>query len=163
MLRYLWDLVQTATGLRFDYRELNTDFSILTTPRDKVLTTQSHPHIDGVALAGLVYLANPAMGGTCFYRNKKLGASVVVDENRSRWDQMMSDFKEEFTETSDYVSDSFDMWELIHKTEGQYNQLVMYPGNVFHSVNVVADPDPTDPKSARLTQRIFVGAIDKVA
>lgn len=163
MLNYVWELVQDATGLGFDFRELITDFSILTTPRAKVLKAQSHPHIDGVALAGLVYLANPSMGGTCFYRNLRLNSAVVVDSNRAQWEAISRDTQKGFAETDGYVSDSFDMWQLIHKTEGRYNQLVMYPGNIFHSVNVIVDPDPSKPQLARLTQRIFVGEIQRAA
>ncbi|MEM7078216.1 MAG: DUF6445 family protein [Pseudomonadota bacterium] len=160
VMNHIHRIVQTATGIDFSVQSISTDFSILTTPRKQVLASQSHPHIDGVALAGLVYLNQPTMGGTCFYRNKLLGSSVVTDDNVEEWEALNKD-PEFRDEVDDYVSDSFSHWELIHKTEGRFNQFVTYPGNVFHSVDVVVDPDPSDPKSARLTQRVFVDSIPR--
>ena len=62
-----------------------------------------------------------------------------------------------------YISEGFGDWELIGKVEGKFNRYVTYPGNVFHSVEVVVDPDPDDLARGRLTQRVFVDQVASAA
>jgi hypothetical protein len=159
-MTYLREVIQIAARKTFDLEELSTDFSVLTTPSKSVHKTQSHPHTDGVALAGIIYLNPENMGGTCIYNNKILDSIVLNRSNRAAYDRLVSD--NEFKNTDGYISDSFDMWEKVYTSEGKYNQLVMYTGNLFHSVNVIKDPDPSDLSKARLTQRIFVNKLTKI-
>lgn len=155
-LAYISELIELTANVAVNPAGLDTDFSILTTPKENLLKTQSHPHIDGVALAGIVYLNPVEMGGTCFYYNEKLGSCAVTDDNRERWNAVLDGQGEDWEEPEGYVSDDFDMWKRVHTVEGKYNRYVTYPGNVFHSVEVKQNPDPTKPAEARLTQRIFV-------
>lgn len=158
-MTYIREVLRVAGNLEFSLREVSTDFSVLTTPSKSIHKSQSHPHTDGAALAGIIYLNPEPMGGTCFYRNKLLCDMLLTDSNKEQYSRIMAEHG--MKETTGYVSDDFDMWELVHKTEGKYNQLVMYIGNLFHSVSVIKDPDPSDLNKARLTQRIFVNALSE--
>jgi hypothetical protein len=159
VINHVRQVVERGSGLAVDSQNITTDFSILTTPKEKVLKVQSHPHTDNVALAGLIYLNKKRYGGTCFYKNKLLNACVLVAENQEEYDRLTQDYDANFKDVDGYVSGSYDQWELVYRTDGRYNQFVMYPGNVFHSVDVVENPDPSQPKLARLTQRFFINAI----
>jgi hypothetical protein len=159
VVNHVRQVVEKGSGLSVDSQAITTDFSILTTPKEKILKMQSHPHTDNVALAGLVYLNKKKFGGTCFYRNKLLDSCILLDENTEQYNKLTEDYNKNFKDVEGYVSGSYDSWELIYRTEGKYNQFVMYPGNVFHSVDVVENPDPSQPKLARLTQRFFVNMI----
>ncbi len=156
-LTFIREVVQIAANVKFDILEMSTDFSVLTTPSKAIHKNQSHPHTDGVALAGIIYLNPEEMGGTCFYKNKIINSMLLNEQNEKEWNKYLSE--EGLQDTPGYVSDSFSVWELVHSTVGKYNQLVMYVGNAFHSVNVIKDPDPSDITKARLTQRIFVNNI----
>jgi hypothetical protein len=62
---------------------------------------------------------------------------VLVAENQEEYDRLTQDYDANFKDVDGYVSGSYDQWELVYRTDGRYNQFVMYPGNVFHSVDVV--------------------------
>lgn len=156
-MTFLREVIRIASDSDFPMEMVSTDFSLLTTPSTSVLKNQSHPHTDGVALAGIVYLNETSMGGTCFYENTILNSCVLNSENEADYDRLREN--QNLKETSGYVSGDFDMWKLVHKTEGKFNQLVMYVGNIFHSVSVTSEPDPTNLNTARLTQRIFVETV----
>lgn len=132
---------------------VRVDFSVITTPPEKLLAEQKHPHIDPVPLFGLVYLTPEVRTSTCFYRNRATGLHKLVTEaDHSK----QAEFQREFgtvLEPDGYDLGSSRWWDRIHALEGRYNRLVIYPGNVFHAVEPGSVPVPFDIRKARITQR----------
>jgi hypothetical protein len=133
-----------------------TDFSILTTKASDLLNVQKHPHIDPTPVLGLVYLNPHLTQGTCFFYNKILGTHTIVgDEQRNRLNEFMVKEGGKYEPENYSVAES-EAWQKIYTIEGIFNRLVVYPGNVFHSIDATDVPAKTAVTEARLTQRIIV-------
>jgi len=96
-------------------------------------------HVDGCSNAGIVYLSKPehCAGGTTIYRHKATGDEIFRKENQHQYD----------------LRDP-DQWEVLTELEMVHNRLVMYPGQLFHSITPVFFGDSIE--NARLTQNVFV-------
>ena len=149
--------VLSAVGDReFVARTATTDFSILTTKAADLLSVQKHPHIDPTPVLGLIYLNPGSSQGTCLFRNKVLGThSVVTPEHRDALVKFLDEQGAAFAPSGyDVVEDG--AWERIYTIEGKFNRLVVYPGNVFHSIDVKDVPASFSVETSRLTQRIII-------
>lgn len=147
----------TAIGERiYEPKTTITDFSVLTTKAADLLNAQKHPHIDSTPVLGLVYLNPHLKQGTCFYYNKILATHTIVgDEQQNKLGEFIERESAKYEPENYSVPDS-DAWEKIYTIEGVFNRLVVYPGNVFHSIDVSDVPAKVSVDEARLTQRIIV-------
>ena len=133
-----------------------SDFSIVTTPAAEMLANQKHPHIDGLLIAGVVYLSPQLEIGTCLFRHLPSGKAMLRDEAEM---QAYSDWLRahgEATQPHSYAVEQDGVWERLHTVAGRYNRLVMYPGNAFHSIDMRDVQAHHTMDSARLTQRLFI-------
>ena len=147
----------TAMGDRvFDPDTTITDFSILTTKASELLSAQKHPHIDPTPVLGLVYLNPHLTQGTCFFYNRELGIHTVIGEDQRKAHIEFLETRGPTYEPKGYSLDGNAAWEKIYTIEGVFNRLVVYPGNVFHSIDLTDVPEEFDINTARLTQRIIV-------
>lgn len=96
-------------------------------------------HVDGCSYAGIVYLTRPedCAGGTTIFRHKLTGDDIYNPRHRNIYD---------FADES--------QWEIIKEVDMSYNRLVMYPGQLFHSITPVFFGDNIN--NARLTQNVFI-------
>ena len=101
-----------------------------------MLANQKHPHIDGLLIAGVVYLSPQLEIGTCLFRHLPSGKAMLRDEAEM---QAYSDWLHahgEATQPHSYAVEQDGVWERLHTVAGRYNRLVMYPGNAFHSIDM---------------------------
>jgi hypothetical protein len=111
---------------------------------------------DPTPVLGLVYLNPHLTQGTCFFHNRVLGTHTIVGEEQlKRLGDFMNNESEKY-EPTDYAVNDSEAWQKIYTIEGLFNRLVVYPGNVFHSIDVTDVPDKVSVPEARLTQRIIV-------
>lgn len=152
-------LVSNTSGMRCEPEAFTSDFSLVTTPAREMLAKQKHPHVDGIPLAGVVYL-NPASNvGTSFFRHLPTGlATILSAEDAQRYNEWM-EREGELTQPETYAVASDHVWQQLHTIEGRYNRLVLYPGNAFHSIAMVDVEANITLESARLTQRLFVNRL----
>jgi hypothetical protein len=137
-----------------------SDFSIVTTAAVDMLSSQKHPHIDGLPLAGVVYLTPHMDVGTSFFRHVPLGLSMLKTEPEiHRYNAWLQEFGEA-TQPAGYAVESTGVWHKLHAIEGKYNRMVIYPGNAFHSIDMRDIASQQTIASARLTQRIFLRSLD---
>jgi hypothetical protein len=136
--------------------QFSTDFSVVTTPASEMLAEQKHPHVDGQVAAGVVYLNPQSEIGTCFFRHLPTGWAVLQtpdqEQTYARWLRTHG----AATQPSTYAVAQDGVWQRLHHVAGRYNRLVMYPGNLFHSIDMRDIVPGHTMASARLTQRIFV-------
>jgi hypothetical protein len=136
--------------------DLISDFSILTTLPADLLPGQQHPHIDPTPALGLVYLTPGSSEGTSFYHNEMLGFSVVKTPEQRR---ALSEFLE--LHGNQLAPGSYDftghaVWKRLYTIEPVFNRFVLYPGNVFHAVDVKHVDEVIDMTRVRITQRFIV-------
>ena len=133
-----------------------SDFSIVTTKPEDLLPTQQHPHIDPTPVLGLVYLTPGSKEGTTFYFNEMLGLALVPsDEDRKAHRDFIERHGAELA-PSGYDFESHRVWRRLYTIEPRYNRFVMYPGNIFHAIDVKHVDDALDMRRVRVTQRFIV-------
>jgi hypothetical protein len=132
-----------------------TDFSILTVKAKDLLMVQKHPHVDPVAMAGVLYLTPGNSQGTCLFRNRVHGRhALVTEEDYQAHQKFIADYGISH-EPANYEVEDSPVWERIGRIEAKYNRLVCYPGNVFHSIDLTDVGEVLDMDHVRLTQRFF--------
>ncbi|MCB1691830.1 MAG: hypothetical protein KDI19_03640 [Pseudomonadales bacterium] len=156
---FMAKVLSHATGKPISGSAISTDFSILTTPENGLLGLQGQPHIDATPMLGVIYLNSADFGGTVFFRNKETGSmSVVTDEHREQYARITTR-SDENPGDKRYITDSSGIWEKVDVIDGNKNRLVIWPGNVFHSIEVKVPPDLGKVEEKRLTQRVIVNRI----
>lgn len=153
----LCQIISAVAGSEFLPSHVATDFSIITTPANQLLTLQKHPHVDPTLVAGIVYLTPTSNTGTCFFRNRSIDRYILRTADDVALYKTFSATLKSDTSLDGYQVNEHEIWEKIYTVESGYNRFVAYPGNVFHSVDI-ADVDPRPGvEYSRLTQRLFFG------
>jgi hypothetical protein len=118
-----------------EFTRVEPDFAITDVYPDELQSVQRAPHVDPVAIFGLVYLNVVDRGGTLFFSRSGQGASQERDG---------------------YFLEGDAEYAYVGKIEGQFNRLAIYPGFVPHTGEIVGDWIRTDERfsSPRLTQRL---------
>lgn len=101
------------------FSRVTTDFGIVDVPPDKLQEGQRTPHVDLVAIFGLLYLNEEERGGTMFFQPEP--ATQPSEGRRGYFREGDSGFR------------------LIGKIEGRYNRLAIYPGFVHHSGEITGE------------------------
>jgi hypothetical protein len=155
----LSNLLAVLGSLQCRPADISSDFSIVTTPAREMLAKQKHPHVDGVPLAGVVYLNPDFEIGTSFFRHRPTGQafvrSLAEQQAYSAWMDAFGDQQQPATYAI-AQDDGGGAWEHLHSVAGRFNRLVMYPGTAFHSIAMRDVVHNLSLDSARLTQRFFV-------
>ena len=112
-----------------------TDMALTDTHPDALSDGQRLPHVDPVPVFGLVYLNRETRGGTLFFQQDP---NVPQDTSRSG-----------------YPVADMPGFRLLGRLGGTFNRLVIYPGIVPHSGEIVGDWIEGEGRNAypRLTQR----------
>lgn len=148
-----------ATGRNVSGASIATDFSILTTPEKALLNLQGQPHVDGSPMLGVIYLNDGDYGGTVFFRNRETGSMSIVTPDQQEHYRRITAANATSSDTLQYVVDSTDDWERVDVVDGRKNRLVIWPGNVFHSIQVKVPPELGSVSSKRLTQRVIINSV----
>lgn len=118
-------------------RSIESDFAITDVPPDRLSQHQRKPHVDPAPIFGLAYLNPTPRGGTLFFRAE---------------DPAMRDL----APAPGYPGANHDGLRLVHRIEGRFNRLAIYPGFVLHSGEIAGDWISSEERTIapRLTQRI---------
>jgi len=119
------------------FSRVTTDFGIIDVPPDELQERQRTPHVDPVAIFGLLYLNEEERGGTMFFQPES--APQPSEGHRG------------------YFREGDRGFRLIGKIEGRYNRLVIYPGFVHHSGEITGEWIEAEERRTypRLTQRFL--------
>ena len=139
------------------------DFSLVTTPRDRLQIPQKVPHVDsieGSGLASIHYLFKRDLGGTAFYRHRKTGFEFI-DETRVK--TYVETINTEFLRPEDdgYINGDTPLFEQVASEAPLFNRLLIYRRNSLHSGSIARDfvPDP-NPATGRLSINSFIDGSD---
>jgi hypothetical protein len=161
----LRDLMGPVIGKAFglagaDVAHDKCDFSIVTTPPDRLHVLQRMPHIDNTNprhFALLHYLCGPGYGGTSFYRHRKTGFETV---DESRFPIYRAAVQQELASRgpppAGYPNGDSDLFERIASFEARFNRLLVYRGRGLHCADIAPGfRGDADPRTGRLTANAF--------
>lgn len=146
-----------------DAQAFESDFSVVSTPASDMLAGQKHPHVDGLPLAGIVYLTPHLDIGTSFFTHVPTALTLVRTADETAAYNQWLDQHGEATQPASYAIEQDGIWDRIHTIAGRYNRLAMYSGNVFHSIDMRDIDRQHTMATARLTQRIFLRDLQPAA
>lgn len=159
LVQVLIRLMRRISDHHFLADEVVSDFSIITTQPDQLLAIQKHPHIDPGPVLGIVYLTPGSTEGTAFFFNRQLGTEVVVTpDQHAAYLKFITENAEQLAPLG-YSLDEHPVWEKLYTIEPVFNRFVLYPGNVFHSVDVKSVSKKIDLNTVRLTQRFLINSL----
>jgi hypothetical protein len=117
------------------YSNLHTDFGIVDLTPTQLSPQQRIPHTDPVPVFGLVYLNEEDRGGTIFFKQVAAVTPASLEPG--------------------YPSGASNAFREIARIKPAFNRLVIYPGFVPHSGEIVGDwiQGPERLSNPRLTQR----------
>lgn len=144
--------VRGLLGLRRTAR-MYSRLSITTTPPQALTPTQSLCHIDrldadprhGIAACVLYLFGDERLGGTAFYRpTRRAEALAPLLADAQALDRAA--FQARHGLPGGYMTASNPWFEKLAVAPARYNRLIVYPGNVFHSAEILhpalLSPDP---------------------
>ncbi len=168
--RQIVQVVSHLVGREIRPEQVTFRFSMVTMTGAELQPCQRIPHVDPVAVAGLIYLTPPeqCQGGTAFYRHRKTGVEQLPGRPGAAYRETMARFghtrldtwaEELFTpsQTPDgFISETNQDWELTSLVEMQFNRLLIYNGKVFHSGYIQDGQFGEGLEERRLTLNFFI-------
>jgi Family of unknown function (DUF6445) len=137
------------------------NFSLVTTPPDKLQPMQLVPHFDTTnihQLAVLHYLCPADRGGTSFYRHRRTGYESITKERR---DAYMATLNTEINvagpQAPAYINGDTTLFERLGSVDAMFNRLLIYRSVNLHSGNIGRDFGfERDVRKGRLTLNTFM-------
>lgn len=137
-----------------------SSFSIVTDTPDRSRPAQLLPHFDNShpkALATVMYLCAPRLGGTSFYRHRSTGFETIGPERAETYN---SELHAELSRTAipeRYPDARHPLFERFHSVEPRFNRLVLYRSRLLHSADIPPEePLTADSRAGRLTITSFL-------
>jgi hypothetical protein len=146
-------------GRQLRFTECN--FSLVTTPAEKLSYLQRIPHVDSLLneeLAMIHYLFRADLGGTAFYRHRATGFEFVDYGRQVEYLKHVAAEKAGPDSAHPaYIVGDTALYEQIASQEGVFNRLLMYRRTSLHSGSIAADfvPD-VNPRTGRLSINGFI-------
>jgi len=158
---YLRDIIATTFSIAVqDIEYSKSVYSVMLTPPDKLLVTQSRPHTDSLStnqLATVHYLCTPDKGGTSLYRHRATGYESLDTAKFAEYEKFLAQEERDTSWQRKYITGSNQYYEEIGGYEASFNRLIMYRGNCLHSASVPANFSfEANPVKGRLTLNSFI-------
>jgi hypothetical protein len=137
------------------------NYSLVTTPPEKLSYLQRIPHVDSLMndeLAMVHYLFRANYGGTAFYRHRGTGYEYVdADRQPEYLKQVEAEMVGPHTAPPAYINGDTPLYERIAIQDGVFNRLVMYRRTTLHSGAIEPNfvPD-ANPRTGRLSINGFI-------
>jgi hypothetical protein len=152
-------LIRATLGIPGKLVITDSVISLVTTPPEKLVPFQRVPHYDSTdpnRIALLHYLC--ATGGTSFYRHRSSGTETVTAKTEDDYIRRVNaEVRAAGMPPPNYVDGDTGLFERIARYDAEFNRVLIYRGNMLHSVNVPAGfvPD-TNPRTGRLSVNTFL-------
>jgi hypothetical protein len=161
VIAHICRILNAVGDVGYNPADFVSDFSIVTTRPSDMLAGQKHPHIDPTPILGLIYLNPVNAVGTSFYENTAMGTrSIRTKADAEQFSDIMATQGKTY-EPIGYDVGTSPLWQKYHTIIGQYNRLVIYPGNFFHAIDIQAIPEKLEMADVRLTQRFICNKVEQ--
>lgn len=140
--------------------EMQSWFSLVTTPPEELAPIQRLPHVDGTdsgQIAMMLYLHGTGHGGTAFFRHRATGLEQLTPESYPRYAAaVQAEVARDGLPPAAYPTCGAPHFERTHVAHSTFNRAVFYRGNILHSgVIDNAAPLSASPREGRLTINAF--------
>ncbi len=136
-------------------------YSIVTTPPERLTPIQRLPHFDGLEverIAMVHFLGEDDQGGTAFYRHRATGYETINQARHPGYDAALHrDVATHGMPTPAYISGDTAIFEQIGRISARPNRALIYRSHLLHCADlsnaITLSPDP---KIGRLTVNTFL-------
>ena len=136
-------------------------YSLVTTPANRLAPPQRIPHVDSLSKHGLAtihYLFKANLGGTAFYRHRSTGFEYVDEARNATYvTALQNDFGQPVAIAPGYINGDTRQFEQINAQSAVFNRMLVYRRNSLHSgcIDPAFIPDP-NPATGRLSINSFI-------
>ena len=136
------------------------NFSLVTTPPEKLTPPQRLPHFDTIdtgRIAVLHYLCRPEHGGTAFYRHRRTGFETVTADRFERYQRVLhEEAGEHGLPPARYFHGATTQFDAVAEYDAVFNRALIYRGATLHSGSIPAGFGFSgNPRLGRLTVNTF--------
>lgn len=163
LLQYLAQPLQQCFALDpTQLQQIESYFSLVSTPAAELSPMQSIPHFDRPCpdeLAAIYYLCDERHGGTSFYRHRSTAYEAITPERQDSYQQaLQADFHKHGIPKG-YICGDTPLFEVIASVPARFNRLVLYRCSSLHSGDIKPDYKyDLNPGSGRFTIASFLSA-----
>ena len=155
------ELISSTFGLAGPAMLIESLYSIVTTPAERLTPIQRLPHFDGLEtgrIALVHFLSDGDQGGTAFYRHRATGYETISAERHSRYDAALHrDVAAHGMPTPAYIAGDTPIFQQISRFEALPNRVLIYRSVALHCADlplgIALSPDP---RAGRLTVNTFL-------
>jgi len=153
------DAVFGLRGRMLRFTECN--FSLVTTPGEKLSYLQRIPHVDSLVneeLAMIHYLFRAKHGGTAFYRHRSTSFEYVDKARQIEYlNQVDREKAGPDSAPAAYIDGDTPLYERIEAQDGVFNRLLMYRRTTLHSGSIAPGfKFDANPRTGRLSINAFL-------
>ena len=155
------DLIADTFGHSCPPALIESFYSIVTTPPERLTPIQRLPHFDGLEVGRIAmvhFLSDDDQGGTAFYRHRATGYETIDEARHAGYDAALHrDVAAHGMPAPAYISGDTSIFEQIGRVSARPNRALIYRSHLLHcadlSTGIALSPDP---KVGRLTVNTFL-------
>lgn len=157
----LMGLIQQVFGLTDTLNRIESYYSLVTTPPDRLQPIQRLPHFDGLGarrIAMVHHLSRAERGATSFFRHRSTGFETIDAERLPAYNRAVNlELMRGAMPPAAYLDGDTPIYERIGRHEAKYNRLLIYRGNSLHGAEAPdALPLTDDPATGRFSINTFI-------
>jgi len=161
MRESLAGLIRETFDLEDELNRIESYYSLITTPPERLEPIQRLPHFDGLGpkrIALLHHLGRAERGGTAFYRHRSTGFETLTEARLPAYNLAVNAELRSFgLPPAAYLDGDTPIYERIARYEARFNRLLVYRGNTLHGAEAPGDLAPAaDPGAGRFSINTFI-------
>jgi Family of unknown function (DUF6445) len=155
------ELISSTFGLAGPATLIESLYSIVTTPPERLTPIQRLPHFDGFEagrIAMVHFLSDGDQGGTAFYRHRATGFETIGAERHRPYDAALHrDVAAHGMPAPAYIAGDTPIFEQISRFSALPNRVLIYRSRALHCADLpLGIPLSPDPRVGRLTVNTFL-------
>ena len=157
----LMGLIQQVFALSEPLNRIESYYSLVTTPPERLQPIQRLPHFDGLGaqrIAMVHHLSRAERGATSFFRHRSTGYETIDAARLPAYNRAVNlELAREGPPPAAYLSGDTPIYERIGRYEARYNRLLIYRGATLHGAEAPdALPLTDDPATGRFSINTFI-------
>ncbi len=157
----LMGLIQQVFELKVPLNRIESYYSLVTTPADRLRPIQRLPHFDGLGaqrIAMVHHLSRAERGATAFFRHRRTGLESIDAERLPAYNREVNlELMRQGLPRARYLDGDTPLYERIGRHEARFNRLLIYRGATLHGAEAPdALPLTDDPATGRFSINTFI-------